>query len=127
MKINSSIVLVIVALLAISCSSSKKVVVSQPEVQTINLALATNPQADKYVNLEYGIRLNVQDNRADKRLIQVYDASAVSKPIVNVNPEVTSFIPEGIYYFHYFGPQTRSTENKQKDKTSNKLMKQADR
>lgn len=97
MKINSSIVLVFATLLAISCSSSKKVVVaSQPEVQTINLALATNPQADKYVNLEYGIRLNVQDNRADKRLIQVYDASAVSKPIVNVNPEVTSFIPEGM-------------------------------
>ena len=87
----------LVAMTATSCSSSRKAVApAQPQVQTINLALVENPQADKYANLEYGIRLNVQDGRADKRLIQVYDAAATSKPTVNVNPGIGSFVPESM-------------------------------
>lgn len=87
----------LVAMTATSCSSSSKAVApAQPQVQTINLALVENPQADKYANLEYGIRLNVQDGRADKRLIQVYDAAATSKPTVNVNPGIGSFVPESM-------------------------------
>ena len=86
-----------IALVTTSCSSSRKAVApAQPQVQTINLALVENPQADKYANLEYGIRLNVQDGRSDKRLIQVYDAAATSKPIVNVNPGIGSFVPESM-------------------------------
>ena len=86
-----------IALVTTSCSSSRKVVAPpQPQVQTINLALVENPQADKYANLEYGIRLNVQDGRSDKRLIQVYDAAATSKPTVNVNPGIGSFVPESM-------------------------------
>lgn len=87
----------LVAMTATSCSSSRKAVApAQPQVQTINLALVENPQADKYANLEYGIRLNVQDGRSDKRLIQVYDAAATSKPTVNVNPGIGSFVPESM-------------------------------
>ena len=86
------------ALFATSCSFSRKVVAttSQPQVQTINLALVEQPQADKYANLEYGIRLNVQDGRSDKRLIQIYDAAATSQPKVNVNPGIGSFVPESM-------------------------------
>lgn len=85
-----------VVMSATSCSSSRKAVeAKQPQNQTINLALVDNPQADKYANLEYGIRLNVQDNRADKRLIQVYDAAATNKPVVNTYPAISSFVPEG--------------------------------
>lgn len=86
----------LVAMAATSCSSSRKAVAPAPQVETINLALVENPQADKYANLEYGIRLNVQDGRADKRLIQVYDAAATSKPTVNVNPGIGSFVPESM-------------------------------
>ena len=86
-----------VAFSATSCSSMRKATPApQPQVQTINLALVENPQADKYANLEYGIRLNVQDGRSDKRLIQVYDAAATSKPTVNVNPGIGSFVPESM-------------------------------
>ena len=86
-----------IALVTTSCSSSRKAVApAQPQVQTINLALVENPQADKYANLEYGIHLNVQDGRSDKRLIQVYDAAATSKPTVNVNPGIGSFVPESM-------------------------------
>ena len=95
MKTKKLITLSLVALFVASCSTISKVKApaqaSAPV--TINLALTENPQADKYANLEYGIRLNVQDNRTDKRMIQVYDAVAVGKPIVNVYPEINSFVP----------------------------------
>ena len=87
--------MVLVTLCVTSCSAFRKAP-AQPQVQTINRALVENPQADKYANLEYGIRLNVQDGRADKRLIQVYDAAATSKPTVNVNPGIGSFVPESM-------------------------------
>lgn len=91
-------ILTIPAILFTSCSFQKTVVSTPepPQPQNINLALARTPQADKYANLEYGIRLNVQDGRADKRLIQVFDAAATSKPVVNVNPGIGSFVPESM-------------------------------
>lgn len=96
MKAKSIFALMALVTIAVtSCSSSKKVA-SNPQPQTINLALVEQPQADKYANLEYGIRLNIQDGRADKRLIQVYDAAATSKPVVNVNPGIGSFVPESM-------------------------------
>lgn len=67
-----------------------------PQPQTINLALAKTPQPDKYANLEYGIRLNIEDGRADKRIIQIFDASSTSRPTVNVNPGIGSFVPESM-------------------------------
>lgn len=77
-----------------SCSSSRKTTTSTPSVYTLNLALVSNIPADKYVNLEYGIRVNVQDGRADKRIIQIYDASATYLPHVQTNPSIGAFIPE---------------------------------
>lgn len=96
MKTKSIVALMMIAVFATSCSSSRTVVAPTPQPQTINLSLVSQPQADKYANLEYGIRLNVEDGRADKRLIQLYDAAATSKPIVNVNPNIGSFIPESM-------------------------------
>lgn len=77
-----------------SCASKKQV--AQPQVRTFNLALVSQPQADKYANLEYGIRLNVQDVRANKRVIHVYDASATSIPVAQTNPSIGSFVPESV-------------------------------
>ena len=87
-----------IALAATSCSSNRYVAPTpaQPQEYTLNLALARTPQADKYANLEYGIRLNIQDGRADKRLLQLYDAATTTRPIVHANPGIGSFIPEGM-------------------------------
>lgn len=96
---KSFVALVCVLPTMASCSMFKKATPApapEPQPQTINLALVETPQADKYANLEYGIRLNVEDGRSDKRLIQIYDASATSKPIVNVNPGIGSFVPESM-------------------------------
>ena len=81
-----------------SCSLFRKTttVVQQPQTLTLNLALVQQPPADKYANLEYGIRLNVQDVRANKRIIQKYDASPTSIPSATTNPTVSSFVPESV-------------------------------
>lgn len=94
---KKSILLAAVAVIALfvsSCGSKKQVVA--PQVRTFNLALVSNPQADKYANLEYGIRLNVQDARANKRVIHIYDASATSIPAAQTNPAIASFVPESM-------------------------------
>ena len=95
---KKSILVTAVALIAILVSScgSKKQVVATPQVRTFNLALVSNPQADKYANLEYGIRLNVQDVRANKRVIHIFDASATSIPAAQTNPSISSFVPESM-------------------------------
>ena len=82
---------VIMVMFATSCGSSKK---AAPAPQVVNLTLVSSPQANKYANLEYGIRLNVQDVRANSRLIQIYDASATSLPSVQVTPGIISFVSE---------------------------------
>ena len=97
---KKSILFALVAMMIVgisSCSLFKKTAVQpQPIVRTYNLALVGQPQADKYANLEYGIRLNVQDVRANTRIIQVYDASATSVPFASTNPDVSSFVPESM-------------------------------
>ena len=94
MKTMFKLVATTVACVAIfvSCGVSKPAPVVQPKV--INLALVRNAQSGKYINLDYGIRLNVDDARADQRLITKYDASATSLPAVTVNPAVRSFVSE---------------------------------
>lgn len=95
MKAKAIIALMAIATCVTSCTSMRKTA-TPPAPQAINLALVKQPQADKYVNLEYGILLNVQDGRANKRLIQLYDAAAVSQPTIYTNPDINSFVPESM-------------------------------
>lgn len=95
MKKSFIIAIAAICALCITACGSKKAVV-EPQVRTFNLALIQQPQADKYANLEYGIRLNVQDVRANKRVIHIYDASATSIPAAQTNPAISSFVPESM-------------------------------
>lgn len=95
MKAKIIIALMAIATCVTSCTSMRKTA-TPPAPQAINLALVKQPQADRFANLEYGIRLNVQDGRSDKRLIQLYDAAATSKPTIYTNPEINSFVPESM-------------------------------
>lgn len=81
------------AILMSSCSALKQQPVENQPV-TINLALVRDAQANKYVNMDYGIRLNVQDDRANTKIIQIYDAMLTGIPQVQVNPNVSSFVSE---------------------------------
>lgn len=89
-KIITLILIGVLSSFGMVCSAKKV-----PSRATINLALTATPQANKYVNLGYGIRLNVRDDRANQRIIQVYDGSSTTSiPDAQVNPYVMAFVPE---------------------------------
>lgn len=77
-----------------SCGSSKVSVPVSPKM--VNLALVSVPQTNKYVNLEYGIRLNVKDGRENPKILQKYDASPIYVPSVSSDPEIKSFVSESM-------------------------------
>lgn len=93
-KIVALTLIGLLASFSMVCSAKKGHALSSA---TINLALTSMPQANKYANLEYGIRLNVRDGRANQRLIQVYDgASTTQLPASQAYPNLMSFIPESV-------------------------------
>ncbi len=92
-KYVSLIVAVCATMSLVSCGASKPVV-APPAPKVINLALAREAQANKFLNLDYGIRLSVKDARANTRVLQKYDASVTSIPQVNVIPDVQAFVNE---------------------------------
>lgn len=66
---------------------------------TINLALVKDAPHNKFVNLEYGIKVNISDGRSyDKasRIVYKHDNYLTSTPKVNVYPEVMSFTNESM-------------------------------
>ena len=80
-------------LLFAACGVTKKAAALNP-LMSLNLALTEEPMANRFVDLDYGIRLNVRDGRANETVLQKYDASAVVRPIVTLNPEMLSFVTE---------------------------------
>lgn len=85
-----------------SCSSMQQPVrdtYTPTYTPTINLALVKDAQANKYVNLDYGIKVNISDNRAydrASRIVYKHDNYLTSTPTVNVYPEVMSFVGESM-------------------------------
>lgn len=77
-----------------SCGIFKPTPAPAPAPKVINLALVREAQSNKYLNLDYGIRLSVKDARANTKLLQKYDASTIYVPQVTVTPDVYSFVGE---------------------------------
>ncbi len=81
-----------------------------PTTHTIPLELAKLPKSDIYINMDYGIRLNVLDKRASKNVLNKYDANPLemktrkgsaskllsANPIFNTYPEIIPFISESM-------------------------------
>lgn len=101
MRMFRLFILVICMLLLASCGASKSST-TKSQVQhlpTVNLALVKNAQPNKYVNLDYGIKININDGRTyDKasRIVYKHDNYLTSTPQVNVYPEVMSFVNESM-------------------------------
>lgn len=89
-----SILIVFALLFSVSCSSFQSYDDEDESPQMISLSLVKDAPANKYVNLDYGIRLNVKDARGDKRMIQIYDASYSAN--YRVDPEVKDFVEESL-------------------------------
>lgn len=94
MKKVFTIIISSVTLLCLNSCSSTKSYVPQTIKHTMNLALVEEPMSNKYANLDYGIRLNVQDVRANKNAIKVYDGSVTTIPVFDFNPSLVSFTNE---------------------------------
>ena len=96
MRTKNLIAILSAALLLFGCSPKRVAPVAAPAVPVINLTLTQNAYADRFVDMDYGIRLNIRDGRANHNILQKYDASAISLPAVRVNPEITSFVSESM-------------------------------
>ena len=91
-RLNPFIIVLCSLCIVVSCGVTKPAPAPAPKV--INLALVGNVQSNKFINLDYGIRLSVKDARANTRVLQKYDVSATSLPQVSVAPDVYSFVSE---------------------------------
>lgn len=81
--------------MSVSCGSLKHTAPTV-KVNEINLALIRQPQSNKYIGMDYGIKLNVSDKRADKRTLKKYDSNVISIPLTHTYPEVESFVDESM-------------------------------
>lgn len=87
------------AIISAAClfqSCAPEIQVAEPMPKQINLVLVKDAPSNKYINLNYGIRLNVRDDRASTKILRKYDASATTVPSVGVNPEVREFVSESV-------------------------------
>ena len=99
MKTLKYIIIAVMVVLFASCSSLKQYTSTKSITPTINLALVKDAPRNKFVNLDYGIKINIKDGRAyDKasRIVYKHDSYLTSTPQVNVNPEVMSFVSESM-------------------------------
>ena len=96
MKKIIGILIIFTLIFSTSCGFfKKKTKNTENGPKMISLELVKEAPANKYVNLDYGIRLNVKDGRASgKSLIQIYDAGRI--PRYRVDPEVKDFAEESI-------------------------------
>lgn len=88
-------------MIAASCSTSKtlKGYKNIYKAQTINLALVKDAQARRFVNLDYGIKVNITDGRSSEKASNIvfkHDNYSIVKPKVNVYPEVVPFVYESM-------------------------------
>lgn len=92
-----SLLLPFVAVMAstlLACTTSRRTPVQTPSSYTLDMALIKDAPSDRYVDLDYGIRLTVKDARSNIRILTKYDASAITLPTVHVRPELVSFVSE---------------------------------
>ena len=95
MKKNIILSLVVISALLLGACGSPRV--AAPTLHTIPLQLKKLPPSNQYINLDYGIRLNVLDKRANASVLGRYDARP-GTPAMNLStyPEVKQFVTESM-------------------------------
>ena len=90
-----SCIFLIFGSLLTGCGTSKNVTAT-PQPQVVYLSLTANPTPNKYVDMDYGIRLQIRDLRSDSRNLQKHDSYVVSTPQVSVQPDIQDFVSESM-------------------------------
>lgn len=69
-----------------------------PQSYTLPLVLNEMPASDIYIDLDYGIRLNVVDKRAQQSVLNRYDTNSFDgqRPEMSTYPDVLSFVSESM-------------------------------
>ena len=95
------VLVLLVVLIAISLQSCVVTTqtVNPTKANVVNLALIKEAQSNRFMFLDYGIRLNVADNRPNDNILRKYDASTTYTPIVNVEPDVRSFVDDSMRHY----------------------------
>lgn len=80
--------LILFTILLASCGTTKTVM--PPESHTIPLSLSKMPASNIYINMDYGIRLNVTDKRANTAVLNKYDVNLfnTARPQVSTYPDI---------------------------------------
>ena len=88
--------LILFTILLASCGTTKTVM--PPESHTIPLSLSKMPASNIYINMDYGIRLNVTDKRANTAVLNKYDVNLfnTARPQVSTYPDIPSFVAESM-------------------------------
>lgn len=81
-----------------SCKTSQKIIAppEPPKPQIINLALNNDAVRNRFINMDYGIKLNIKDKRTDSRILNKHDKHPIYTPSVSVEPEISSFVNESL-------------------------------
>ena len=79
---------------AYSCSSPKVMPSPSPTRAAVNLSLTDLPAANRFVNLDYGIKFDARDKRSSDNLLKQYDGLMSEKPKLYASPDVLSFVSE---------------------------------
>lgn len=83
-------------LLLAGCGSSRNVVTT-PQSYTIPLNLGVLPPSDIYINMDYGVRLNIQDKRPQTMVLNKYDVNfGQARPQISTYPDIKSFVSESM-------------------------------
>lgn len=77
----------------VSCGLLKKSPAG-PQSYTLPLVLNEMPASDIYIDMDYGIRINVTDKRTQPSVLNKYEINAVNylKPQIGTYPDVMSFM-----------------------------------
>lgn len=86
--------MVVFMLGAYSCSSPKVMPSPSPTRAAVNLSLTDLPAANRFVNIDYGIKFDARDKRPSDNLLKQYDGLISEKPILYASPDVLSFVSE---------------------------------
>lgn len=88
--------LILLTLLLASCGTTQTIV--PPASHTIPLSLSKMPASNIYINMDYGIRLNVTDKRANTAVLNKYDVNLINtpRPQVSTYPDIPSFVAESM-------------------------------
>lgn len=71
---------------------------SGPQTYTLPLVMNEMPASDIYIDLDYGIRLNVVDKRAQQSVLNRYETNSFNgqRPEMSTYPDVLSFVSESM-------------------------------